>query len=73
MVQFVLGPGKDCRRTTTSFFQDISYLQDAGNYFTKQHGLRDIGQWHSHHKIPLFQPTPVDHNIVWHNMPTLGI
>ena len=73
MVQFVLGPGKDCRRTTTSFFQDISYLQDAGSYFTKQHGLCNIGQWHSHHKIPLFEPSAGDHNTVWNNMPTLGI
>ena len=29
VVQFVLGPGKKCRRTETSFFQDVEYLQQT--------------------------------------------
>lgn len=34
VVQFILGPGKDCRRTTTSFHQDVVYLREAGGLYT---------------------------------------
>ena len=30
VVQCILGPGKNCRRTTTSFHQDVDYLAEAG-------------------------------------------
>ncbi|CAB4022172.1 Hypothetical predicted protein [Paramuricea clavata] len=39
VVQFVLGPGEKCERTTTSFFQDVDYLHEAGTYLTKHHGI----------------------------------
>ena len=73
VVQFVLGPGKKCRRTTTSFFQDVEYLQQAGSYLTDKHGLCNIGQWHSHHRLSLSKPSQGDKNTVWGNMPVLGL
>ena len=73
VVQFVLGPGKKCRRTETSFFQDVEYLQQAGSYLTGKHGLCDIGQWHSHHRLSLSKPSHGDENTVWGNMPVLGL
>ena len=73
VVQFVLGPGKKCRRTTTSFFQDVEYLQQAGSYLTDKHGLCNIGQWHSHHRLSLSKPSHGDENTVWGNMPVLGL
>ena len=73
VVQFVLGPGKKCRRTTTSFFQDVEYLQQAGSYLTDKHGLCNIGQWHSHHRLSLSKPSDGDENTVWGNMPVLGL
>jgi hypothetical protein len=30
VVQFILGPGKGCSRTTTSFHQDVAYLREVG-------------------------------------------
>ena len=30
VVQLILGPGKDCQRTTTSFHQDVNYLREVG-------------------------------------------
>ena len=30
VVQLILGPGAKCKRTTTSFHQDVDYLADAG-------------------------------------------
>ncbi len=73
VVQFVLGPGKYCRRTSVSFFQDIDYLREAGNYLTQKHGLCNIGQWHSHHKLGITQPSGGDESTVWGNMPNLGL
>ena len=73
VVQFVLGPGKKCRRTETSFFQDVEYLQQAGGYLTDKHGLCNIGQWHSHHRLSLSKPSDGDENTVWGNMPVLGL
>ena len=73
VVQFVLGPGKKCRRAETSFFQDVKYLQQAGSYLTDKHGLCNIGQWHSHHRLSLSKPSHGDENTVWRNMPVLGL
>ena len=73
VVQFVLGPGEGCRRTTASFYQDVDYLEKAGKYVTKYHGLCNIGQWHSHHRLGLCRPSGGDENTVWGNMPNLGL
>ena len=73
VVQFVLGPGKNCSRTSTSFFQDVEYLREAGRYLTQKHGLCNIGQWHSHHRLRLTRPSGGDEHTVWSNMPNLGL
>ena len=73
VVQFVLGPGQNCKRTAVSFYQDIEYLREAGNYLTQQHGLCNIGQWHSHHRLSITRPSGGDENTVWGNMPNLGL
>ncbi|XP_046859917.1 uncharacterized protein LOC124453199 isoform X2 [Xenia sp. Carnegie-2017] len=73
VIQFVVGPGKKSRRDETSFYQDVDYLDKAGTYLTKNHGLCNVGQWHSHHKIRLFKPSQGDENTVWNNMPNLGL
>jgi hypothetical protein len=73
VVQFVLGPGLKCRRTGVSFYQDIEYLRNAGSYLTQKHGLCNIGQWHSHHRLGLTRPSGGDENTVWGNMPNLGL
>lgn len=33
VVQLILGPGKGCRRTPTSFHQDVNYLREAGGKY----------------------------------------
>ena len=73
VVQFVLGPGENCKRTSVSFYQDINYLESAGKYLTKNHGLCNIGQWHSHHRLSLTYPSGGDENIVWENMRKHGL
>ena len=73
VVQFVLGPGTNCQRTTTSFFQDVEYLEKVGSHLTGKEGLCHIGEWHSHHKIGLKQPSNGDKRTVWTNMPKYGL
>ena len=73
VVQFVLGPGQCCRRTSVTFCQDINYFETAGKYLTKNHGLCNIGQWHSHHRMNLTYPSGGDEHTVWGNMPNLRL
>ena len=73
VVQFALGPGKNCKRYETAFFQDLDYLASAGGYLTAKHGLCNLGQWHSHHQLSLNKPSTGDENTVWGHMPTLGL
>ena len=68
VVQFVLGPGRQCQRTTTSFYQDVSYLDRVGRHLTSNEGICNIGEWHSHHHIGLPYPSAGDQNTVWSHM-----
>ncbi|MDR3695779.1 hypothetical protein [Mucilaginibacter sp.] len=62
VVVFVTGPGPETSRSTTSFYQDISYLHKTGNYINNNHALEHIGSWHSHHRLGLDQPSGGDVN-----------
>ena len=73
VVQLVSGPGRGCRRTPTSFFQDKTYLSDVGNHLVNEKGLCNIGEWHSHHRLNLPEPSHGDKGTVWRNMPGLGL
>ena len=68
VVQLVLGPGNNCRRATRSFHQDVQYLEDVGKHLTSSHGLCNIGEWHSHHRIGLAEPSSGDRRTVWQHM-----
>jgi len=65
MVEFVLGPGKKSRRKSTSFYQDVDHLIEAGEFLRDKHGLQHIGEWHSHHQMGLAQPSGGDANTVF--------
>ena len=73
VIQLVLGPGKNCRRTSTSFYQDVPYLDETGSHLTHKEGLCHIGEWHSHHKLRLNHPSGGDENTVWSNMQKYGL
>ena len=73
VVQLVTGPGKYCRRTTTAFFQDPTYLSSVGKFLTSAKGLCNIGEWHSHHRLNLPEPSGGDKATVWRNMPSCGL
>ena len=69
VIHIVLGPGKDCKRTDVSFYQDIPYLQRNGELLTHKYMLCHIGEWHSHHQLRLFQPSRGDSTTVIRNYP----
>ncbi|XP_068720679.1 myb-like protein X [Montipora capricornis] len=73
VVQLALGPGKGCKRTSVSFYQDVSYLAKVGSYLTKKEGVCHIGEWHSHHQLGLARPSGGDESTVWRNMPTYNL
>jgi hypothetical protein len=60
VIQYVLGPGNQTSRTSTSFFQDIEYLRECGNVLHTLFGLEHIGAWHSHHQLGLLKPSAGD-------------
>ena len=70
VIQLVVGPGKQCRRTSVSFYQDVPYLERVGSYVTQHEGLCHIGEWHSHHRMGLPRPSGGDERTVWSNMPS---
>lgn len=72
VIQAVLGPGQNCRRTATSFFQDEQYLSKVGESLTQDQGLCNVGSWHSHHTMNLPDPSRGDKDTVWKHLPTPG-
>jgi integrative and conjugative element protein (TIGR02256 family) len=73
IIQRFIGPGKQCKRTSTSFHQDIEYLHRVGSLITTEEGLCNVGEWHSHHQIGMPEPSGADRRTVFSNMPHLGL
>ena len=66
VIRLILGPGKNCRRTTTSFHQDIEYFHRVRR-FVHNYMLCHIGEWHSHHSLSLNKPSSADEQTVRRN------
>jgi hypothetical protein len=71
VIQAVLGPGRNCRRTATSFFQDEQYLNRVGGLLIRNEGLCLVGSWHSH-TMNIPDPSRDDKDTVWRYLPTPG-
>ena len=69
VLHMVLGPGENCKRTVTSFYQDIPYLQEKGELLTTKYMLCHIGEWHSHHQLHLYEPSHGDSSTVIRHYP----
>jgi len=69
VLHVVLGPAVGCTRTEVSFYQSIPYLQRVGKVLTEQFQLCHIGEWHSHHKLHLSEPSTGDSSTVTRNFP----
>ena len=71
-IQYVIGPGKLCRRTTFSFHQDVRYASKMEVYLNDHHGMEHVALWHSHPNA-LDRPSTVDEDMVWNTMPSHDI
>jgi len=60
VVLYVIGPGPKANHQTAFFNQDIDYLKKVGKPLIETFGLQHIGEWHSHHKLGLAQPSSHD-------------
>lgn len=60
VVVYAIGPGKDANHQIAFFNQDVHYLLSVGKILIHQYGLQHIGEWHSHHKLGLAQPSAHD-------------
>ena len=69
VLHVVLGPAIGCTRTEVSFYQSIPYLERVGRLLTERFLLCHIGEWHSHHKLRLSEPSSGDSSTVIRNFP----
>lgn len=60
VVLYAIGPGPKANHQTAFFNQDIDYLKKVGKPLIETFGLQHIGEWHSHHKLGLAQPSSHD-------------
>lgn len=60
VIQYVIGPGKNSNHQVAFFNQDLEYLQKVGDALRVSNGLQHIGEWHSHHKLGLAEPSGHD-------------
>jgi integrative and conjugative element protein (TIGR02256 family) len=69
VIHVALGPGQGCRRTNTSFHQDLEYMARVGRFVNKEYMLCHIGEWHSHHNLSLSKPSAGDESTIRRNFP----
>ena len=72
VIQAVIGPGQNCRRTATSFFQDEQYVNSVGELLIRNEGLCLVGSWLSHRTMNIPGPGRDDKDTVWRHLPTPG-
>lgn len=60
VIQYVIGPGKNSNHQVAFFNQDLEYLKEVGDALRETHGLQHIGEWHSHHRLGLAEPSGHD-------------
>jgi hypothetical protein len=69
VIHVVLGPGQGCRRTDTSFHQDMEYMQRVGRFVNKGYMSCHIGEWRSHHGLSLSKPNAEEERFIRRNFP----
>ena len=69
IIHVMLGPGQNCKRTSTSFHQDLEYMARVGRFVNDNFMLCHIGEWHSHHNLSLSKPSAGDESTIRRNFP----
>ena len=73
VVCYAIGPGKHANHQVTFFNQDLDYLQAVGDILNSDYGLQHIGEWHSHHRLGLDQPSGHDAQTMHHSIDALRL
>lgn len=68
VVHYVIGPGLHANHQKTFFNQDEKYLEKVYEKLHSKYCLGYIGEWHSHHKLGLAQPSSYDASTVVYGM-----
>lgn len=71
-VQLVLGPGPRSRHESAAFFQDTDHLRTHGTLVRDAYGLQHVGDWHSHHRFGLSEPSAGDAATVHRTLESTG-
>ncbi|MGA5300095.1 hypothetical protein ACPCHT_09225 [Nucisporomicrobium flavum] len=71
-VQLTLGPGPGADHQLTAFFQDVDHLRTHGRRAQELYGLQHIGDWHSHHRLGLAEPSGGDASTTLRTLQTNG-
>ena len=72
-IQYIIGPGPNSNRHATAFYQDKKYLIEMGRLLREKYGLQHIGEWHSHHRLNLAEPSGGDKSTVRRAIETYGL
>ncbi len=68
VVSYIIGPGRGAQHNVTSFYQQVDWLHEAGVSLYDRHGLQHVGEWHSHHRLGLNEPSAGDVRTVRNGM-----
>ena len=60
VISYVIGPGRGSSHNLASFYQDPEWLYDVGVDLYDRHGIQHVGEWHSHHRLGLNEPSGGD-------------
>jgi hypothetical protein len=69
---YAIGPGPRANHESAFFNQDVEYLSSVGARL-KEYGLQHIGEWHSHHKLGLAQPSGHDARTMQNSIEQLNL
>ena len=73
VVVYAIGPGTNANHQVAFFNQDVDYLVNVGNILVHHYGLHHIGEWYSHHKLGLAQPSSHDASTMADTMNEKGL
>ena len=72
VVALATGPGAAARHEVAAFYQDVSFMASTQSSVWEGYALQHMGEWHSHHRIGLAEPSAGDIATVWSGMASRG-
>lgn len=73
VVCYAIGPGHRSNHQVSFFNQDTEFLEEVYRRLHHDFALQYIGEWHSHHKLGLTQPSEHDASTVRRSMAHQGL